>query len=252
MENLFCFVSKNTLKKPQLILMCILFINHIYSQNIIPNENIKQINRSLKVLSTPSPEIPGGYRFNNSYEGLKGGPCLFDDFISVNISVKEIEYYLSIEANIDLKNNTVLYKDPETGQLYSIPSYRVVELIVECENDTLVFKTTEDKIFETNIKEVKFIQVLKEGPNEFVKIPYKIFVPSDYMGAYTANRRYDEYKTEYSYYIKNSDLVYKQIKLTKNSLIKVFPDKREIIKRSFKMKTQSNKEEITLSILKNL
>jgi hypothetical protein len=228
-------------------------MNHIYSQKSSdPNEHTRQINRQLKVLSSPSPEIPGGYKFNNSYEGLKGGTCLFDDYIPMIIRVKEVDYYVSVEANLDLKTNSVLYKDPETGQLYSIPSNRVVELIAGYENDTLVFKTTENKIFEPTLKEMKFLQVLKEGPDEFIKIPFKIFIPADYTGAYTAKRRYDEYKTEYNYYILNSGKVYKQIKLTKNSLIKIFPDKREIIKRSFKMKSQSDKEEIALSILKNL
>ncbi len=214
-----------------------------------PNDYTRDINKKLRALSQTSPDVPGGYITNNSYEGLKGGPCLFDSLVPVLIRVKEIDNYISVNANLDLKNNSVLYKDPESGLLYSIPLERVVEIIAGIKNDTLIFRTTENKLFDAPPRELTFIQVLKEGPNQFIKIPFKILVPADYTGAYTAKRRYDEYRTENDYFVLTSDNIYKKIKLTKNSLIKIFPDRKEKISESFKKMPASDKEKIVLSIL---
>ncbi len=240
-----------SLRKLVLFSIGVLLMNHAYSQGS-PNDNTRIINRKLKILSSPSADVAGGYVTNNSYEGLKGGPFLFDEFRPLIIRVTEIDLYVSVDANLDLISNSLLYKDPETGQLYSIPSGRVVEAVFKNENDTLVFKTTENKIFEPDLKETKFYQVLKGGPNEFIRIPFKIFIPADYSGAYTAKRRFDEYKTEYRYFILNSEMVYKQVKLSKRSLIKVFPEKKELIRSSYQMKTESDKEEVFLSVLDKL
>lgn len=251
MKELFITVLRINLKRLSVILAFILQINNMQGQS--PNDLTRQINRQLKVLSSPSPDVAGGYVFNNSYEGMKGGPLLFDKFLGLKIMVKEVDYYIQVEANIDLLNNSLLYKDPDSGQLYSIPSDRIAELIFEDENDTMLFKTTENKQFDADdMKETRFIQVLKKGADSFVKIPYKIFVPADYAGAYTAKRRYDEYRTEYRYFVMSSQNIYKEVKLTKNSLIKVFPEKREMIKNAFRTSKSSGKEEIALSFLENL
>lgn len=241
---------KCTIKNLSSIILCNFFIIYAYSQQESdPNENIKIINKKLKVISSPSPEIVGGYIRNDSYEGVKGRPYLFNEFQPLIFKTKEIDYYVSIEANIDLKTNSILYKNKEDNQLYSIPVNRVEEVIVKNENDTFVLKTSEGKYFEPKLDELRFYQILKEGPNEFIKIPYKIFIPADYTGAYTAKRRYDEYKTEYDYYLMSSDKIYKKVFLTKRSLIKAFPENRELIKHHFKMMSNSNKEAIVSIIL---
>lgn len=249
MKKVFISVSGISLRL-FITLICLLQVNHSNAQS--PNDLTRQINRKLKVLSSPSPDVAGGYIFDNSYEGMKGSPLLFEKFDTLKIMVKEVDYYIPVEANIDLRNNTLLYKDPETRQLYSIPSDRIAELFAGNGNDTMLLKTSENKVFNTEIEEIRFIQVLKDGPNSFIKIPYKIFIPADYSGAYTAKRRYDEYKTEYRYFVMNHENIYNEIKLNESSLIKVFPDKKDIIKKSFRMYKSSDKEKVVLSVLVNL
>jgi hypothetical protein len=87
-------------------------VNHTYSQKISdPNEYTRQINRKLKVLSSPSPDFIGGYVRNNSYEGVKGRPFLFDEFKPLMIRIKEIDDYVSVDANLDLKTNSIQFLD---------------------------------------------------------------------------------------------------------------------------------------------
>lgn len=234
-----------------IIAIMILLSQSISSQGSSPNDYTRMINKKLKVLSSPSPDVPGGYVRDNSYEGLKGSPYLFNVFKPVFIKVRDIDTWVFVEANFDLKKNSILYKEPETGQLYSVPADRIAGAIVKNGNDTLIYKTTKDIKLKPDPKENKFYRVLKEGPVEFIEVPFKILIPADYAGAYTAQRRFDEYKTEYNYYVLSSDKVYKQIKLSKKTLIGLFPERKDMITEAFKEKVKSNNE-IALSLLEQL
>lgn len=238
------------MRKPVVFIICILILNHAYSQS--PNDHVREINRKLKVLSTTSPEVPGGYTINNSYEGLKGAPFLLEEFVPSKVKIKDTEIYYSLNSNLDLKNNLLLYVEDNTNLVLAIPSSKIEEVIMKKQNDTLIFRTSEKQDFDPGLKEIRFIQVLKAVPSEFIRIPYKIYIPADYLGAYTAKRRYDEYRTEYDYYLMNSGKTFEKIKLTKKSLIKAFPDKKDFINESFRASAESDKEKIVLSILDKL
>jgi len=242
--------NRKMLKYPALVIICFLSVTFSYSQGNSIYQNTEDINRKLKVLSRPTPDAPGGYIFDNSYEGLKGSPYLFDKFLPLQIKVKEVDFYLSVEGNIDLKNNTFIYIEKESGVLYSIPCQRVAELIVETGEERMIFRTTDTKNSQKGLNEERFYQVLKEAPYKFIKMPSKVLIPADYRGAYSAKRRYDEYKFEAKYYIVSFDTLYAEVKLKKNSLIKLFPDKKETIKKVIKEKTYSDPEEMVLSVLK--
>ena len=113
----------------------------------------------------------------------------------------------------------------------------------------LLFRTTSGKSFDKEMKEQKFIQVLKETPVLFIKMPVKIFIQADYKSAYSADRRYDEYVTNYRYYLMGSDNVLHQIQLTRKSVLKLYPEKKRIIGQEPDEKTFENKEEMILSLL---
>lgn len=237
-------------KKLVLLTACIFILNHAYSQS--NNDHIREINRKLKVLSTTSPDVPGGYIFNNSYEGLRGAPFLLEEFVPVLVKIKDIENYFSLRANLDLKNNLLLYVEDNTNFVLAIPSLKVEEVIMKNQGDTLIFRTSEKKDFEPELKEIRFIQFLKASPAEFVRIPYKIYIPADYLGAYTAKRRYDEYRTEHDYYLMNSEKIFEKIKLTKKSLIKAFPEKKAFINDYFTTHAGQDKEKVVLAVLDEL
>jgi hypothetical protein len=240
------------LKYPVLVLLYFLSLTCSYSQGNSISQNTDEINRKLKVLSRPTPDSPGGYIIDNSYEGLLGSPYLFDKFLPILVKADDIEYYVPVEANIDLKNSTLIYIEKESGDLFSLPCQRISEVLVELEKDRLIFRTTVNKNFKRSLKEERFYQVLKEAPNEFIKMPYKVLIPADYRGGYSAKRRYDEYKSEISYYILDHDNSYTEVSLNRKSLIKLFPDKKDIIKKVSKEKTYSDREEMVLAILKKL
>jgi hypothetical protein len=126
----------------------------------------------------------------------------------------------------------------------------VVELVVTNGGNEMIFRTTNTLAFEKGIKEPKFYQVLSESPFLFIKVPEKKFIEASYKGAYSANRPFDEYETRYKYFLSAYDNILHKIQLNKNSLLKLFPDKKEKIKEAYKTGSSTNNEDMVLSVLK--
>lgn len=216
----------------------------IYQSGLMGVEN-------LKAIANLSPYSVGGVGFDTRYEGIKGSTRLFDTLVSSFLLVKGQEKYIRFNSDIDVVRNTVLFIQPNTGKMMEIPSDIVTELIFNIDDKELIFRTTKGMSFEKGIKDNKFCQVLKEGPNQFIMIPEKTFVEADYKAAYSPDRRYDEFIHYKRYFIADSENVFHQIQLNKKSLIKMFPGKKELIKNYFKDRSDNNEEEF-ISILEKL
>lgn len=230
-----------------MVLFVIIYVN-IYSQGTNPYKSGLTAEQNLIAIGKLSPNSPGGMGFDSRYEGVVGSPRLFDTLLTSFLKVKNQDYYIQVEADLDLVGNTLLFLHPKTKKLLSIPSNIVSEVIFEENEKSLFFRTTEGKTFEKEIKGPRFYQLLKKSPYQFIKITEKDFVEADYKGLYTADRRYDEFKSQFRYYIQKQDSVYYQLKLSKKSLQKLFPDKKEII-NSADEKLYPDDESMILSIL---
>jgi hypothetical protein len=113
----------------------------------------------------------------------------------------------------------------------------------------LLFRTTHGYNFGKDTGGHKFYQVLKDKPVQFIKMPVKVFVESDYKGLYSSDRRYDEYKTSYRYYLMGSDSIFHQIQLNRKSLLKLYPGKRELIENAIGKKPSEDVETSVLLLL---
>ena len=113
----------------------------------------------------------------------------------------------------------------------------------------MLFRPTTGKKFDRVLREQKFFQVLKEGKYQFIKIPLKTFIQASYKGAYSADRRYDEFQSDARYYLMNSEGVFCQIQLNRKSLAKMFPDKKEVIDQAFREESNPDKETVIMSLL---
>jgi hypothetical protein len=237
------------MRKLSLIVISILIINSIYSQGNNVYQKGLTAEQNLNAIGNLTPYTTGGVGFDNRYEGIKGSARLFDKLLPSFLKVKGQDYYIQLATDIDLIRNTLMFIHPKTGKLLSIPSDIVTEVIINSEGKELIFRTTRGENFENDLKEQKFFQVLKEGPNQFIKMPVKTFIEADYKGAYSADRRYDEYETKYRYYIMSSDSTFHQVQLTRKSLIKLFPGKKELIINTIEARSYADNEEMVLSLL---
>jgi hypothetical protein len=228
------------------LLFC--FINGFSQASVIYQRGLSA-DENLKAISNLGPYNVGGIGFDNRYEGVKGSARMLDTLLPSFLRLSGQDYYIQLLTDIDLVNNAIIYIHPTSKRLFSIPVDVVSELVIDKDGKELLFRTTIGKTFEKEMKSQRFCQVLKDGQYQFIKIPLKTFIQADYKGAYSTDRRYDEYKTSYKYYLIGSDIVFHQIQLNKKSVLKLYPDKKALIEQAEGEDTFSNKEEMILSIL---
>jgi hypothetical protein len=237
------------MKKIALFITFCLFFNILNSQSTSIYQNGLTAQQNLNAIGNLAPYSSGGVGFDTRYEGIKGSTRLFEKLLPSFLKIKGQDYYLQLETDIDLVQNSVLFIHPKTGKLVSIPSDMVSEVVITKDGKEMIFRTTNDKHFEKELKDQKFYQVLKEGKFPFIKMPVKTFTEAEYKGAYSADRRYDEWETKFRYYIFYTDSAFHQVQLNKKSLVRFFPEKKEIINNTIESKTFENNEDMVLSVL---
>lgn len=240
------------MKNFSLILILIVLTARVFSQASTLYQTGLTAEQNLNAIGALAPYSTGGVGFDTRYEGVKGSPRLFDKLLPSLLRVKGQDYNIQLETNLDIEKNSLIFNNPKTGKLLSIPSDIVKEVKVTSEGKELTFRVTRAKYFEREIKDGRFYQVLKEGSFLFIKLPIKKLIAADYKDVYSADRRYDEYTTYYKYYIMQSDSVFHQVQLTKKSILKEFPGKKEIIGKPVDENSYNNNEEMILQILNKL
>ena len=237
------------MKKLIVFTLLILTSVGVFSQASTSAQRYLTSEENLRAIANLSPNSPGGYGFDNRYEGVKGTPRLLDTLLTSFVQVQGQDYRIEILSDIDVVNNALVYQHPRTKLLYTISADVITELVYDKEGKSLVFRTTTGKKFDREMKESKFYQVLKDNDYQFIKMPIKTFVEANYKGAYSADRRYDEYVPDSRYYIMGTDDTFHQVKLTRKSLSKLFPEKKKLIDESFAEDTDDDKEDLVISLL---
>lgn len=185
--------------------------------------------QNLEAIKNLTPYTVGGTGFDTRYEGIKGSTRLLDTLLPSLLKIRGQDYYFQLETDIDLISNSLILLHPKTQKLLSIPADIVDEVVITQEGKELIYRTSRGKAFGKGIDRIKFYQVLTDIPVQFIKMPVKIFIEADYKGAYSNDRPYDEYKTNYRYYLMGSDNIFHQVRLNRKSFLKLYPEKKEII-----------------------
>jgi hypothetical protein len=240
------------MKKLLSIVIFCLCVYNVYSQANELYQTGLTAEQNLKAIGNLAPYSTGGVGFDTRYEGIKGSPRLFDTLMPSFLNIKGQDYFIQLQANIDIVSNSLIFYYPKTGKLLYINSDLVNEVKIINAGKEMLFRISDSKYFERDIKNGKFFQVLKDGSFYFIKLPVKKLIPADYKDPYSADRRYDEYTTYYKYYIMKPDSIFHQIQLSKKSLFKMFPDKKELINTIVEAKSYNNDEEMVLDFLNKL
>ena len=240
------------MKKSLIILVLFLIIHSAYSQSGTLYQTGLTAEQNLNAIGNLARYSTGGIGFDSRYEGIKGSPRLFDTLLTSFLQLKGEDYYIQLESNLDLMGNSLIFINPKTGKLLSIPSGIIKEVKINYKGKEMIFRTTDGRRFENDIREEKFFQVLRDGHYQFIKLPLKKIIEADFKNVYGADRRYDEYSTYYKYFIMSSDSSFHRIQLTKKSLIKLFPDKKDLINNTIESKSYENTEDMVIAILNKL
>ncbi len=236
------------MKRSIILFVSFLSVLNIFPQNTIAYQAGITGQRNLQDIANLAP-YTGAMGFDKRYEGVKGSTRLFDTLVTSAILVRGQDKYIKLQSDIDVVNNSLVFMHSGKGALMEIPSDTIAELYVFRDDKPMFYRTTRDIKLDKEVEGDKFYQVLKKGPDTFIKIPEKKFVEADYKRVFSPDIRYDEFKPVSKYYIKGPDSIYHRVQLNKKSLEKMFPDKKELIEKGFEGKFESDAEMAVISIL---
>lgn len=187
--------------------------------------------------------------FDNRYQGIKGSPRLFDTLVASSVLIRGEELYFRIESDLDVVKNALVFMSPGRGMLMEVPSDNFAWIIFHQDGKDLFFRTTDGLIFDQELRGNKFCQILTDGPYQLISIPDRKFIDADYQRLYSPDLRYDEYEPVSKYYIQGIDSVFYRVQLTRKSLKKTFPEKKDLIDGNFNEKNSSDPEKDLITLL---
>ena len=203
------------------------------------------LNRVINV----APLSTGGMGFDSRYEGVKGSPRLFEKLLPAFVKMKSQDEYFKLNIDLDVYQNRLIFTHPKTGKQLALPASYINEVVINTDSIKGLFKTTASMNFEKEFKDIKFCQIIKDNPYQFIKLPVKVLNEADYKKLYGIDKRYDEFETSYKYFILCGDSLFHQVLLNKKSLIKLFPEKKNLIEATLSANPNLKGEEMILLIL---
>jgi hypothetical protein len=210
---------KSTLFFPILLLPLGLFGQSTPSSTDYTEADMNMLNPNRMLLRTKS---AGAY-------GTKGSPYVFNDFKKGNLYYNNQQRVSSILLNYDCHNNQLVYTTG--GATYLLNKDQIDFFEAFAGGDTVMLF---NQVFVEKLKKRIFMRVLYNEKSILYKHYYKDFKEADYGGAYSQDRRYDEYHDREAYYIKTSEKDLRFIKPRKKSLLEVMTDKSGELEKYFK------------------
>ncbi len=154
------------MKKSLVICLSLLLTVNSYSQQL-PDasqrvfksvENMQSVINLNKISQT-------GITFDTRYEGVKGSPRLTDTLLQSFLKLAGQDYYYEIKADPDLVNNALIYAGSGSGQMFSIPSSDISELVY-----------TADRRYDEYVNETKYYLKGRDGIYKQVQLNKKSII----------------------------------------------------------------------------
>jgi len=207
------------------IFLLFLYLSLVVSGQSVPGSaayevtNIDLMNPSNRLLRTKSA---------NAY-GTIGSPYVFKDFEKGNIYYANKLRVNGTLLNYDCHNDRLEYAAGESVYLLNSSQIDYFEVFPE-QDRIMLFK----QVFVVKLKKRVFLEVLYDENSTLFKRYFKEFKEADYGGAYSQDRRYDEYHDRHSYYIKTADNELQMLKPKKKSVLEILEDKGDELEKYIK------------------
>jgi len=152
--------------------------------------------------------------------GTIGSPYVFRDFEKGNIYYANKMRVNGKLLKYDCYNDRLEYAAGES--VYPLISDQIAYFeIFPGQDSIMLFK----QVLVEKLKKRVFLQVLYNENSILYKRYFKEFQEADYGGAYSQDRRYDEYHDRHSYYINTADNELQMLKPKKKSILEILEDK---------------------------
>ena len=161
--------------------------------------------------------------------GTTGTPYVFEDFKQGNIFYANKMRIDGKLLNYDCYNDRWEYSAGNSIYLLNSSQIDYFEIFPD-QDMTILFK----QVFIEKLKKQVSLQVLYNENSILYKRYYKEFREADYGGAYSQDRRYDEYHDRHSYYLKTADNELQMLKPKKKSALEIMEDKSDELEKYIK------------------
>jgi len=164
--------------------------------------------------------------FNLAYEGVYGTPYLYPDWAKGMVIMTNGDTLKDQDLKYDVYEDQLIALNKRTGQpVIPIPGVLRYFVIMDSLNIDHVFINTLPGEVDNEKKREGFYEILFNGERMLLAKHRRTFVKANYKGAYSANRPYDEFKTDTKRYsLIKKDGGYIQLKPGKKGVLKSLND----------------------------
>ena len=188
--------------------------------------------------------------YNNSYEGVEGSPFLFDFWALGEITLTSSIHFDSLRIKYNIVDDNIFVQN-DLGKII-IPVKSLVQsfiIIDSLGNDYKFIKMPLISEKENAITKHGFFELLFDGKVKLLAQRKKYLKEADYQGAYSANRPYDEFRSQppIYYWVNTSGVAVKLKKGKKGVLARL--ENNEVLANYVKKEHLDLKKEHDLIIL---
>lgn len=165
------------------------------------------------------------------YEGVRGSPLIWEEWKEGHIEVADGAIIgAGAKFNIDLFEGLVVVGLPN-GKKIILENFAFERLVISEEDQRRIFVAIPPKELDSKVDANRFLELLVEGVPALYKLHDMQFLEADYKGAYSADKRYDEYRYRSDYYqFKNGRWL--RLKKKKKQMIKLLPRYTRLIEKN--------------------
>jgi hypothetical protein len=200
------------------------FLSAQTPNNVELHAQFDQIGKSARPGSVPT--------FDTRYEGVLGSRFTIEDYNKGEIWLTDGHHYTTeLQYRFDELENCVQVKYPEGKELLLFNNY-VLKCHIFNKDTTIVYQKA---IIDGEKDPHKLYQVLYDSKNyTLLKYPHRKVIRIDEKTALTIGRLYDKITLLFHYYVKTDEKNFKEIKLKKKEVLKIFPTKKATLEELFK------------------
>jgi hypothetical protein len=217
MVSFFRLNSFDTKRSLPLFLACcsclILLSSAAFSQNIGSQDNLNRISANPGIVQT----------YDSRYEGVKGTPNVFANFMTGSITLNNDAVYKNLLLNIDGYKNAILYRTCSNCEIKILDKTKVrsFDIIDQEIERKFVVEPGADKGVEVR-------EILVQGKSSYYRTYKVALLKADYQGAYSGNRKYDSFEMTAKYFVAKEGAA-TEVKLKPKQLKQTFPEKADLI-----------------------
>jgi hypothetical protein len=175
--------------------------------------------------------------FDERYEGVKGSPYLLNDFLPGILVHFSGQTFDNLSLRYDLMKQEVAYVSTGMDNPLVVDARDLEMIILKDRRSQRDFLFKHRTIEMTKGREPQydhFIDLYDQGSTLLVQ-PEKTFIKADYQGAFSQGQEYDEYRTEFAYFLRpKGQEGFQRVKLNNASLLKALSDQKKALKTFLK------------------